>query len=342
MFTLTSDIQIGQYKVKPSAVEWKAGTGTFTDTCRIVLPLSPFVKHELPMTEHVNGIAETASGVAMRNFNEAPFRKGDKVIVRLGYNGRNEEVFRGFVNVLNYADQMTVECEGYSHQLRTKYFSKSYKATTLKKLLTDLISGTDIKLSPLCDDIPLQEVWFKNATGHKVLEWVQKELCCRVWFDGEYLYTGASKYVNPNPTRQTKDVKVKIGWNTVSADDLKKQIAEEVEINIVEKDAAGTTKKTKPESKKYSNVKEVKVRAGLPASFLHKAVKELQQEKDCEGYEGSIVLFGEPHVWKGDKVTVSDERVPERSGNYFAEEIEGSYGEGGLRQKVKLRYYGKN
>ena len=342
MFTLTSDIQIGQYKVKPSAVEWKAGTGSFTDTCRIILPLSPFVKHEQPTTGHAKGVAETVSGVTMSNFKQVPFQRGDKVIVCLGYDGRNEEVFRGFVNVLNYADQLHVECEGYSHQLRKKYFSKSYKTTTLKKLLTDLISGTDIKLSPICDDIPLQEVWFKNATGHKVLEWVQKELCCRVWFDGEYLYAGASKYVKPNPTRPDKDVKVRIGWNTVSADDLKKQIAEEVEINIVEKDAAGTTKKTKPESKKYSNVKEVKVRAGLPANFLQKAVKELQQEKDCEGYEGSIVLFGEPHVWKSDRVIVTDEKFPERSGNYFAEEIEGSYGEGGIRQKVKLRYYGKN
>ena len=342
MFTLTSDIQIGQYKVKPSAVEWKAGTGSFTDTCKITLPLSPFVKHEQPMTEHADGIAETTSGVTMRNFKEEPFKKDDKVIVCLGYDGRNEEVFRGFVHVINYADQLLVECEGYSHQLRKKYFSKSYKSTTLKKLLTDLISGTDIKLSPVCDDIPLQEVWFKNATGHKVLEWVQKELCCRVWFEGEYLYAGASKYVKPNPTRPDKDVKVRIGWNTVSADDLKKQIAEEVEINIVEKDPAGKTKKTKPESKKYSNIKEVKVRAGLPANFLQKAVKELQQEKDYEGYEGSIVLFGEPHVWKSDRVIISDEKFPERSGNYFAEEIEGSYGDGGLRQKVKLRYYGKN
>ena len=342
MFALTSDIQIGQYKVKPSAVAWRTGTGSFTDTCRITLPLSPFVRKEQSMTDHADGIAETASGAVVRNFKEVPFKKDDKVTVCLGYNGRNKEVFRGFVNVINYTNQLIVECEGYNHQLRNKYFSKSYKQTTLRKILLDLISGTDIKLSPVCDDIPLQEVWFKNAPGHKVLEWVQKELCCRVWFDGEYLYAGASKFVSPNPSRPATDVKVKIGWNTVSADDLKKQQAEEVEINIVEKDPAGTTKKTKPESKKYSNVKEVKVRAGLPANFLQKAVQERQQEKDFEGYEGSIVLFGEPHVWKSDKIIVTDDRFPERSGNYFAEDIEGEYGEGGFRRKVKLRYYGKN
>lgn len=342
MFTLTSDIQIGQYRVKPSAVEWKSGTGTFADTCSITLPLSPFVRHEQHITEHADGVAESLSGSTMYNFKEVPFHKDDKVVVLLGYDNRNVEVFRGFVSVINFADQMQVECEGYSHQLRKKYFSKSYQKTNLKTILTDLIAGTDIKLSPACDNIPLTDVWFKNATGLKVLEWVQKELCCRVWFDGEYLYAGASKFVKPNPDREEKDVSVRIGWNTVSADDLKKQTAEEVEINIVEKDASGSAKRTKPESKKYSNVKEVKVRAGMPSAFLKKAVAELQQEKDHEGYEGGIVLFGEPHVWKSDRVVVTDERFPERSGNYFAEEVVGSYGDGGLRQNIKLRYYGKN
>lgn len=294
------------------------------------------------MTEHGEGIASTESGTLVQNFKEMPFRREDKVVVRLGYNNRNEEVFSGYVHAINYTDQLVIECEGYSHPLRNKYFSKSYRQTTLKKLLTDLIEGTDIQLSPACDDIPLQGVWFKNATGHKVLEWVQKELCCRVWFDGPFLYAGASKYVSPNPDRKTSATEIRIGWNTVSADDLKKQQAEEVQINIVEKNTSGTTKRTKTESRKYSNVKEVKVRAGLPKSFLQKAVQELQQEKDFEGYEGSIVLFGEPPVWKSDKIIVTDARFPERSGTYFAESIEGEYGESGLRRTVKLRYYGKN
>lgn len=342
MFTLTSHIEIGQYAVKPSAVEWKSSTGDYTDTCTITLPLSPFVRHVQHITEHADGVAESVSGSPMRNFNEVPFRKGDAVRVCVGYDGRTEEVFRGFVSTINFANQMLVECEGYSYQLRDRHFNKSYQKTTLKQLLTDLCAGTGIKLSAACDNVPLTDCWFKNAPGLKVLEWVQKELCCRVWFDGEWLYAGASKYVKANPDRPTADVKVRIGWNTVSADDLKKQIAEEVQINIVEKDSSGSTKKTKSGNKKYSDIKEVKVRAGLPSDYLKKVAAELQQEKDCESYEGGITLFGEPHVWKADRLTITDKRFPERSGNYFAEEIDGSYGNGGLRRTVKLRYYGKN
>lgn len=342
MFILTSDILIGNYKVKPNAVSWRSGIDNFTDTCTVVLPLSPFVKRQQSMTEHGDGVAETASGVKVNNLKQMPFKKGDSVIVKLGYGQKKQEVFRGFVLQVNYSDKLSVECEGYSYLLREKYFSKSYQSTSLKMILSDLIAGTKIRLSPSSDDIPLTNVWFKNATGLKVLEWVKKELCCRVWFDGEYLYAGASKFASANPTRKPTTTNLKVGWNVISADDLKKQVAEEVEINIVEKDDTGKSKRTKSSGNRYSNVKEVKVRSGIPSSFLTKAVKELQEEKDHEGYEGTITLFGEPHVWKSDRISLSDDRFPERSGNYFVEQLSGEFGEGGFRRKLKLRYYGTN
>ena len=341
MFVLTSDILIGNYRVKPNSVTWKSSTSNFTDTCTVVLPLSPFVKRKQTITEHSGGVAETEAGTKVTNIKQMPFVKGDKVVVKLGYGKKQQEVFRGYVLRINFGEKLSIECEGYSYCLREKYFSRSYEKTTLKQILLDLTSGTDIKLSPSIAAIPLANVWFKNATGLKVLDWAQKELCCRVWFDGEYLYAGASQYADANPTRAIQKVQLKVGWNVVSADDLKKQVAEEVEINIVEKDTAGSTKKTKPESKQYSNVKELKVRAGLPSDFLKKAVDERQQEKDYEGYEGTITTFGEPHIWKSDSVTLTDELFPERSGNYFVEAIEGEFGDGGFRRKLKLKYYGK-
>lgn len=341
MFILTSDIRIGNYRaIKPNGVVWKSSVSNFADTCTITLPLASFVRRTQPMTEQVDGVVEMAAGNSVAQFKQMPFRRGDKVIIALGYDGRNVEVFRGYVLRINYADQLVIECDGYSYPLRDLYFSRSYQTTTLRRILQDLTAGTDIRLSPAIADIPLQNVWFKNATGLKVLEWVRKELCCQVWFDGEYLYAGASKFVRPNPTRNTSDICLRIGYNVVSADDLKKQEAQEVQINIVVKDTQGQVKRTKPESKKYSNIKEIKVRPGLPESFLRQAVKELQADQDYQGYEGSITCFGEPHIFKSDKLTITDNRFPERSGDYFAESVEGEYGENGIRQTIKMKHYG--
>lgn len=341
MFTLTSDIHIGDYRaVKPSRIEWHTAVGDLTDTCTITLPLAPFTRQTQPDTLLADAIAHTAPGNAVSRFRQQPFRRGDKVFVYLGYDGRNVEVFRGFVLRINYADQLIIECEGYAFPLRDRYFNRSYAATTLRQLLADLTLGTDIRLSPAIDDIPLQNVWFKNAPALKVLEWMRKELCCQVFFDGDYLYAGASRFVQANPTRTHDDIRLRIGYNVVNADDLKKQQAQEVQINIVVKDPQGQVRRTKSESQKYSNVKEVKVRPGLPQDFLQRAVSELQAEQDYQGYQGAVTCFGEPHIFKADRITITDNRFPERSGYYFADSVDGEYGDGGIRQTIKMKHYG--
>lgn len=341
MLHMTSDIQVGTYSnIKANKVSWRTSTGNFIDTCNIVLPLSPYMRKEGSKTVQQDGVMSSVGGTKVKRVNSVPFAKGDFVRVLLGYNNRNTLVFEGFVNRVNYTENLVLECEGYANQLREKYFSKSYQKTTLKQVLTDLIQGTDILLSPRIDDVPLTNVWFKNATAFKVLEWVQKELCCKVFFDGKYLYAGVSKFIYADPGRSTAPVRLRIGWNVINANALTLQQSESVQINIVEKDAAGTIKKTKSESKKYSNVKEVKAREGLPATYIKKIATELQGESDYSGYSGNIECFLEPHVFKCDKIELDDIRFPERTGSYFAEEIEGSFGAQGGRRTVKIRYYG--
>ena len=332
MFTMTSDITIGSYMVKANRVEWKSSTGDFTDTCSLILPLAPYVRHRDQTTS-------AAVGMGMGRVERCPFGKGDEVTVCLGYGGRNMPVFRGFVLRVNFRNQLVIECEGYAYLLRERYFSKSYAQTTVKDLLKELVAGTGIELSPHVDHIPLTNVWFKNAPAHKVLEWLQKECCCQVFFDGKYLYAGASRYVYADPDRSMRPVKVRVGWNVVNADDLKLRVPDSVQIEIVEKNAQGQVKRTKSEQTKYSTVREVKVRPGLPADFLRRAARQLQDDQNYSGFEGCISLFGEPHVFKCDKIVVADERFPERAGNYFAEAVEGSFGEGGFRRKVKIRSY---
>lgn len=51
MFTLTSDIHIGDFRaVKPSRIEWHTAVGDLTDTCTITLPLAPFTRQTQPDT----------------------------------------------------------------------------------------------------------------------------------------------------------------------------------------------------------------------------------------------------------------------------------------------------
>ena len=322
MFRLTSDISIGFRRVKPAKVVWKSSVGSLNDSCVIVLPRRAYLHDS-------SSLKDSAPKVAGVNV-------GDPVNVSLGYNGNNTPRFKGFVTRITLGAEMQIECIGYMYKLREVRFTKSYKKTTLKQILTDLINGSGVVLSQHTVDVIVTNVTFKEAPADKVLEWVQKELLCTVSFYDNVLYAGVSKYGVPR-----EEVKLSLGYNTVSDNELKK-VTQAPNNNIVIsiKSKTGTVKKYKKETAKYSNVKTYNVRPGLEASYIKALQTELSKREHVDGNQGSITTFLEPPVSKGDTIKIIDNRYGVRGGIYFAESVDGSYGSSGGRQKVVLKYIG--
>lgn len=319
---MTSNIQVGRYTVKPHSVKWRTGVMHLIETCTIALPRASYMKNELNVTED-----NTKSGSVV-------FKEGDPIDVALGYDTRNVMRFKGFVKRINQTERLELECEGYNYQL-PKVFSKSYASTTLKAILTDLIEGTDIKLSDKMAEVKVASVRFKNATGLQVLEWIKKELHLAVYFDFQTLYAG-TLYGWRKDT-----IKLRLGFNTVDDKDFKQRKTDKnVLIQLVAKDSKGSTKKTKSDERKYSQTKEVKIKAGLDSEIMKKIANDLQNRENYKGYEGSITCFLEPVVQKSNVIDVDSPRFPEKSGLYFVENVEGSFDANGGRQKVTLNYFG--
>jgi hypothetical protein len=325
MFYLTSDITIGSHaKVKPSKVTWKMDINSFTDTCTIELPRISYLKTVKTATEDKQEPNERKEYV---------FKEYDKISVLLGYDGNNVKRFEGFLKRVTMGIPVKIECEGYSYLLYDIIFSKTYSNVTVKQLLTDLCAGTEIVLSSEMPHIPLVDVRFKNATGFQVLEWLQKSCHLAVYFNFNELYVG-TQY-----GKKGKRVKLKLGWNTIKEDDFKQRIVDKnVRVVIREKNDKGEVKKTKSDVQKYSDEKEVKIKAGIPADLLKQIANRLQTKKNYNGYEGELLTFLEPATNKGDTVEVDGFKYPEKSGSFFVECIEGSFGPSGGRQKIQLGF----
>lgn len=339
MLIMTSFITIGDFeKIKPASVKWKVGVGNYTDECTIELPLRTYVRNIDTAIPVLPAYGTEGKAADLVSKNETVFKEGDKVEVWLGYNGNNTLRFKGFVKRINYAKPLVLECEGYNYQLRDIVFNRSYKNATVKQILTDLTHGTDIKLSDAIPNIVLSNATFAKFPGQKVLEWFQKECHLAVFFDFDTLYVGHSKFALIKPT-----VKLRLGWNTAVDKELKKDATDtDIQINLVEKSSAGSVKRTKSDKTKYGNVKEVKVRQGLADADLKKIANELQNAVSFKGYEGSITCFLQPNFEKCYVAQVIDNLFPDRNGKYFVEQIDGSFNSSGGRQKLTLRYYGKN
>lgn len=318
MYIMTSHITVGTYVVKVALVKWKCSVSNLVDTCTIQLPRLVFMPNMVPGT-----------GVEVpRKFSKLqyqPFKEGDPVTVQLGYDNDNKTVFKGFLKRINQSTPLQLECEGYNYPLYNVVFNKSYPNTTLKKVLQDLTTGTGIQLSPYIPDMQLSNLTFKNVPGMKVLEWFQKECLCSVYFDFDQLYVGASRYGIPKPRQR-----LLLGWNTVDDKNFKKNVPDtQINIQVVTKNPAGSVKKTKSDSQKYSATKEIKVRSGLPDSFVKQLADEIQKQQNYAGFSGNITCFLVPYFEKGYSVAIKDRRFPERRGLFFVETVEGSFDSSG-------------
>lgn len=322
-FYLTSNITIGDYKnIKPNKVTWKTDVGNFTDTCTITLPRIIHMINENP---------DKTLDLEGRKIYQ--FKEGDKVEVLLGYNNKNEKRFSGFIRRVKMGIPVELECEGYGYQLYGVIFNKTYATVTVKELLNDLTSKTDIKLSNEIPAIPLKNVRFKNATGIQVLEWLKKECSLAVYFNFEELYVGTVF------GKIQKIVKVARGKNVIKDDDFqKKEPDKEIKIVVKEKNAKGEVKKTKSDQQKYSDEKTVKIKADIPANYLKEIVNRLQTQENYKGYEGNIQIFLVPYVNKGMRIEYGGGMYPEKSGDYFVQSVQGEFGMSGGRQTIQLGF----
>lgn len=324
-FNLTSEITIGAHeKVKPAKVVWKTDINSFTDTCTIELPRIIYLKTVKTATEDKQQANQRK---------EYTIKEKDRITIFLGYDGRNEKRFDGFVKRVNMAIPVKVECEGYSYLLYDVLFNKTYSSVTVKELLTDLCTGTEIVLSNEMPLIPLTNVRFKNATGIQVLEWLKKECKLAVYFNFNELYVGTLF------GKIQSTVKFHLGWNTVKEDHFKLRFVDKnIRVVINEKNDKGEVKRTKANVERYSDEKTIKIKAGIPADLLKQIVERLQKTSNYTGYEGTITAFLEPVANKGMVAEITDKQYPERSGRYFIESVSGEFGISGGRQTIGLGY----
>ena len=323
MFQMTSTVTVKGIKntIKPNAITWKRSVTDYSDTASIKLPAVAMLKKEGDVYQRI----ETG----------LQFEEGMEITIACGYDGTNRERFKGFIRQVKPNTPLEIECEGYSYLLRKKLsFNKSYKAgTKMKTVLNDLIAGTSIRLSNAIPDVTIgSPVNFSGKTAIQVLDWFKEQMLMTVYFNFEELYVGL-KYTNFKQT-----IKLRLGWNVVEDNDLKfnpKKQSSEVNISLSVKQKDGTTQYADPKSKS-SEGKQVKMKVRLDDAAMKKLQEDQKQKYLNRGYEGSLTAFLVPFAEPAMTVEIDDPKYPTRGGKYFIESVEGEYGSGGGRQKIKI------
>lgn len=317
---MTADIKIGSFKAfKPNAATWERSIDNYSDRATVKVPAIARLKRNGDTYENVD------TGLL--------FKEGMMAEVLCGYDHNNVTRFKGFVRRVNFSVPLEIECEGYSYQLRKKEgYTKSYKSTTVKALLQDLVAGTDIKLSDAIPDIPLQNIYFKNVKGTDVLDYLKDKCLLTVYFNYDVLYCGLKM------TEVKQTIKHRLNWNVISDSELKFDSDRELAtVNIqVEKRTKDGTKKKAKYGVKDGSVKVLKVRHLTDEALMKKIAEEERQKLLHKGYEGTITAFLFPVAEPGMADDIDDVRYTERKATYFIEKVSGRFDTGGGRQMIGI------
>ncbi len=268
------------------------------------------------------------------------FARGDYVIIRLGYDGRLEEEFRGFVTEVGFSNPCEIKCEGYSFKLRHKNFSGSWKSISSKELVQQAIAGTDITLHPDSNDITLKNMSIaEGSTAWDLVKFMQEKYFLACYFVGHtQLYVGISygvegkriKYgmgLDPSAQKET---------NVIKDDSLEYHRAEDekIKVTVRYKDKAGVVhKETAGDSEGREIVETID---SEDSSTMKMAAEQKLLDYNRDGYRGHMLTFLRPFAQVTDVAELTDYRYPERSGNYAIEALEVSYGNSGARRKIDI------
>lgn len=131
MFALCCEIKIGPVSFKSvHDVKVKRSLYDLMATATIKVPVTAVLKHAGEPPTHI----ETAQAIKV----------GDKVEIKLGYDGSLNTEFIGYVKRLNYKVPLEIECEDEYYKLRFLNCVFSKKETTLKDCLNTIFNGNPV------------------------------------------------------------------------------------------------------------------------------------------------------------------------------------------------------
>ncbi len=312
MYQLTSHIEVsGDQKWAldwATRVEITRDTEKLTDECSITLPKA------------IKWDGET----------EIPVKRGDRVRVNLGYDGKNEIAFVGYVRDVSCNTPIVISCEDEMYKLKqmeTK--KKAYKNVNIETLLKE--QGLKYTLK-VCGE---QRLGAYRVTADTVASLLGKlqEQGIRSFF----------RYENEKPVlycgvlfERDEDVSqvFSTGLNIINYSNLKQQTADNMRIKINAVSLLPNNKKIKVEVGDSDGEKRTLHTYNKSETELTAWAKQELKRLKKDGLQGSLTSFGYKLVDKLDEIGIKIDGA--KKGIYLVKKNVIVYGTDGYRQEITV------
>lgn len=289
-----------------TGVEIERSRKNLTTTCKIVFPRKMKV---------LNG-----------DINQF-FKRGTKVVVKLGYDPELRTEFTGYVARVGAKVPVEIFCEDEMWQLKQNSITKAYKKVSVKQLIGDIYTGAT-RLA----NLELGGFVIKDQSTAQVLD-ALKKYGLQTYFDIDGVlvvdFAGATK-------SRVDEVLYDFNINIID-NDLEYTRKEDIRIRC-----KGISKL--PSGKKlefFWGDKDGDLRTlnyiNLDQKDLEAIVKKEIDKLKQDGFKNGFTTFGIPYCEPGYAAILNDAEYPERNGSYLVEAVSTSFtADGGFRRKIML------
>jgi hypothetical protein len=262
---------------------------------------------------------------------------GDPVEVLLGYDGDLRTEFKGYVAEIKLTVPIEVRLEDEYFHLKRQYVNRSWKNTTLRKLLAELVPG--VKLSATVPQLSIDSFRADRTTVAGVINKLKEDYLLCAYFRNGVLFVGLpyTEFTSAS-TIDGAEAYYHFQQNVVD-DDLSYKRKEDVRIKAKVVAMHRNGKKTTVEGVGDVDGEErtitLRTETKDKSELKRMALAELAKYK-YDGYRGSLTSFGVPHILHSGVADLHDEIHPQRDGRYLVDSVKTSFGPSGYRKTVEL------
>ena len=288
---------------------------TLTDTCEIQLPKK--IKWQEAVIK--NG--------------KPPIKRGDKITIKLGYDGDLQTRFTGFIRSVDAKVPITIKCEDGMFVLKShKVKPKAFKNASLHEIVSYLLEGTSIQFQLMDKNIKVGNWRLTKTHASEELQELKEKMMLSSYFrriNGEsILYIGLAY-----PLDNRKKVKFMHGKNIID-ENFEYRDKEDIRVRCEAQSFNAKNKKVTYEyGDKDGDVIKIRIDS-LTENELKKYAIEAVERYKQSGFKGSFETFGQPEVSKCDMVEIH--ASDGNSGVYLVKKLEIEFGTNGYRQKIEL------
>lgn len=320
-YKMSWQVNIGKYKLGMLAgVEVNRSVDVLAATCTIDLPGYAY---------------NTALKV------EGKLKKGDLVVVQLGYDGKLQKEFEGYLLSINTdGGKLTLNCEDDLFLFRRPVADKEFKRSTVKDIAQYLIDNAKVKTDAgavklICAlDIDYDKFVISKASAYDVLKKLKEETKANIFLKRND--AGITElHIAPPYTEVFETVNYSFQQN-IEKDDLKYVRKEDRKIEVVVNSAnkAGEKKEVR-----YGTTGGQVINVtgnGMSEASMKTRAKTEYELNYYDGYEGSITGWLIPSVKPGDSVKIVDKDYEYKNGTYYVKSVTTTFGESGGSRKISL------